>query len=229
MELRLHNSRATKDLDLEIKDLKLFSTENIDDQNNAIFHRLSELALLDLNDYFNFVVSRPILDLESTPYGGGRFPVEVKIDGKIFSKFNIDIGIGDTWIEPHEEIQLRSWLDFAGITTITVPVISKEQHFAEKIHAYSLPRESGYNSRTKDLIDLILLINTQDMNITWLKHAIQETFKRRKTHTIPKILLAPPVEWKTKFSALAKECGINTSMDQAFEIVSEYYTSLDIK
>lgn len=200
MELRLQNSRATKDLDLGLKDLKLFSPQSIEDQSNVIFHRISELASLDLKDYFNFIVYRPILDLTGPPYGGARYPVEAKIDGKKFVQFNIDVGVGDIWIEPHEKIKLRDWLDFAGITTLSIPVISKEQHFAEKIHAYSLPRESAYNSRTKDLVDLVLLVNSDDINTSKLKHAINETFNRRKTHSVPEALSQAPANWEVKHS-----------------------------
>jgi hypothetical protein len=49
-------------------------------------------------------------------------------------------------------------LAFADIASLKIPVISVEQHFAEKIHAYTLPRVSGFNSRVKDLVDLVLLI-----------------------------------------------------------------------
>jgi hypothetical protein len=38
-------------------------------------------------------------------------------------------------------------------------MIAREQQFAEKIHAYTLPRNAA-NSRVKDLVDLALLIGS---------------------------------------------------------------------
>jgi hypothetical protein len=38
-----------------------------------------------------------------------------------------------------------------------IPIISQEQQFAEKVHAYTLPRKTP-NSRVKDLVDILLLI-----------------------------------------------------------------------
>ena len=38
-------------------------------------------------------------------------------------------------------------------------MIGREQQFAEKLHAYTLPRNSA-NSRVKDLVDMALLIGS---------------------------------------------------------------------
>lgn len=216
LELRLQNSRATKDIDLALKDTKLFKAKSLDKQNEIILERLQEKAALNLKDYFEFIVNRPTLDLDAAPYGGGRFPVEAMIDGKIFIKFHIDIGVGDVWIEPHEEIKLSNWLDFANIPTQQIPIISVEQHFAEKIHAYTLPRDGGFNSRVKDLVDIILLIREGRMNKAALEKAINETFARRKTHKIPKELVGPSKEWERPFKAMSDECGVILNLKEAF-------------
>jgi len=48
---------------------------------------------------------------------------------------------------------------FAGIQSPRVQMISRQQQFAEKIHAYTLPRNSQ-NSRAKDLVDMVLLVGS---------------------------------------------------------------------
>ena len=163
MELRIHNSRATRDIDLALKDMKIFNAKTQDKQNKEILACLQEKAAIDLKDFFDYIVSEPVLDLDAAPYGGARFPVEAQIDGKSFAKFHLDVGVGDVWIEPHEKIKLNDWLNFAGINSITIPVISKEQHFAEKLHAFTLPRDGAFNSRVKDLVDLVLLVQEKGM------------------------------------------------------------------
>jgi len=44
-----------------------------------------------------------------------------------------------------------------------VQLIAREQQFAEKIHAYTLPR-SATNSRVKDLVDMALLISDSTLD-----------------------------------------------------------------
>lgn len=78
------------------------------------------------------------------------------MDGRPFVKFHIDIGIGDVLIEPVEKIIGENWLGFAGISPATIYAISKEQQFAEKLHAYTLPRTDRFNTRVKDLVDMLL-------------------------------------------------------------------------
>lgn len=41
--------------------------------------------------------------------------------------------------------------------------------------------------------------------------------------TLPAVLPLPPDSWDGKFDLLAKECGMNESLDQAMEIVDHFY------
>jgi len=222
MQLRLKNSRATKDIDLALKELKLKS-ESPEEKAVAIQELLQDRAEIKLGDFFDFTIGAAMIDLDNAPYGGCRFPVETRLDGRVFEKFHIDVGIGDAWIEPKEKISSGSWLEFAGIYAETFPAISKEQQFAEKIHTYTLPRNEGIeNSRVKDLIDLILLIEYETLNRDLLKSAVDETFRRRNTHRFDKYISAPPQNWESRFTALAKECTLEMDLDKAFEIVKNY-------
>ncbi|MBI3535227.1 MAG: nucleotidyl transferase AbiEii/AbiGii toxin family protein [Deltaproteobacteria bacterium] len=95
LELRIQKSRATKDIDLALKEIKIFHASVGKEQSKLIFEKLQEKATLDLKDFFEYTIGLPVLDLDAAPYGGGRFPVETSIDGKIFIKFHLDIGVGD--------------------------------------------------------------------------------------------------------------------------------------
>lgn len=77
------------------------------------------------------------------PEGGSRFPVDARLDGRTFVTFHVDLGVGDDVIEPLDRIVGEDWLGFAGIPTIAVPTLSTEQHWAEKLHAYTLPRDGA--------------------------------------------------------------------------------------
>jgi len=60
------------------------------------------------------------------------------------------------------------------------------------------------NTRTKDLIDMLLLIEQGNLDNRRVASAIATTFEKRATHDIPR-KLQPPAEWKRTFEALAGE------------------------
>ena len=49
-------------------------------------------------------------------------------------------------------------LEFGGLTPAVMLAIPKSQQFAEKVHAYTFPWSARLDTRTKELIDLMLLI-----------------------------------------------------------------------
>jgi hypothetical protein len=148
-------------------------------------------------------VGEPREELDGAPEGGSRYPVDARMDGRGFARFHVDIGIGDEVMEPVEAVQGRDWLGFGGIAPPSFPIISREQQFAEKLHAYSLPREDRVNTRTKDLIDMLLLIRHEKLDNPRLAAAMKATFAKRATHPIPQKLEPPPSEWEPVFQALA--------------------------
>lgn len=223
LELRLQESRATKDIDLSLKEGKLLAG-NEKARIEALKEVLIEKARIDLGDYFEFLVSGPKMELDGAPYGGARFQVDALIDGKRFTIFDLDIGIGDVWIEPHDNLRLKNYLDFAGFESPEIEVISIEQHFAEKIHAYTLPRVSQ-NSRVKDLVDLYLLIENEQLDLELLKESLRATFKRRETHELPKKLESPPESWRRPYEGFNLSHGI----DDSFKRVQEFFLKIHLK
>jgi hypothetical protein len=127
-----------------------------------------------------------------------------------------------TWVmQPLETIACRNWLGFAGIESAPVRMISREQQFAEKIHAYTLPRNAA-NSRVKDLVDLALLIGSGGLDQERIPEALRLTFERRGTHDLPVVFIPPPSDWRIAFQAMAEECGIPTDVAAVFAGVKEY-------
>jgi hypothetical protein len=39
-------------------------------------------------------------------------------------------------------------------------MIPRDQQFTEKLHAYTLPRQGAVNARLRDLVDMVLLIQS---------------------------------------------------------------------
>jgi len=225
LEMRFHRARATKDLDLTVRVTSIGQTPP-DDLAAALRERLQLAASVELADFFVFNVGEATLELNQAPDGGSRFPVDARLDGRSFVKFHVDLGVGDEVIEPVDRIVGDDWLAFAGIPTIAVPTLSAEQHWAENLHAYTLPRDGATNSRVKDLVDLVLLIELQAMSPTRIHVAVATTFARRGTHAVPTDLPPPPSAWERPFTALAAECGIGHTLTSAYENVAAYWRSL---
>jgi hypothetical protein len=224
LELRFKTARSTVDIDLTMQSvLTPQSTSN--DANQIVREMLQSVADGPLGDWFEYVIGPPVMDLAAAPYGGARYPVETQMDGRVFARFHLDVGIGDVVIRPLETIVCRDWLAFAAIESPRVQMISLEQQFAEKIHAYTLPR-SKPNSRVKDLVDLALLIGSGGLEKQRILDSLLATFERRGTHALPTGLAHPPADWQIPFQTLAKECGLPAHLAEVFDGVREFVAAV---
>jgi hypothetical protein len=221
LELRFKAARSTVDIDLTLQRVAA-ATSTGGDTNQVVREMLQSAADISLSDWFEFAIGSPVMDLNAAPYGGARYPVEARMDEQIFTRFHLDAGIGDVVMQPLETVECRDWLGFAGIETPRVLLIPREQQFAEKIHAYTLPRNTA-NSRVKDLVDVALLIASGGLDRERILDALRLTFERRETHDLPEGLVPPPAEWQIPFQALAGECGLPTDVAAVFAGVQEYF------
>jgi hypothetical protein len=225
MQLRTDSARTTKDVDLALRDTKVFS-DDLGKRINAIREIIIQQASLDLGDFFQFKISPPQKELDAPPDGGARFHVEVTLADRSFEKFHLDVGAGDVWSDPLELLDSSDALSFAGFKSQKLPAIPKEQQFAEKLHAYSLPRLDGRpNSRAKDLIDMNLLMDSS-LDKSKLKSVIQETFAKRNTHAFSMDIEKPPESWQTLYPKLAEECNLDPSLENGFSKLKEFLKSL---
>jgi hypothetical protein len=216
LELRFKDARSTVDIDLTLERV----TDTAGDQNQIIREMLQSAADVALGDWFEFTVGPASMDLTAAPYGGARYPVEARMDERTFARFHVDAGVGDVVLGPPETTVCRDWLGFAGIEASRVRMIAREQQLAEKIHAYSLPR-NAVNSGVKDLVDLALLIGSGELDKRRILEALRLTFERRGTHDLAR-LVPPPADWQIPFQALAEECGILTDIAGVFARVQKF-------
>ena len=223
LELRIQKSRATKDVDLAMRDMKWTHLKK-EDESAVLRELLLEKSQINLGDYFEFKISQPVLSLDNAPYGGTRFHIEAMVDGKTFSKFLVDIGIGDAWIEPQDTLRLSSHLEDLGLKSFTVKVISIEHHIAEKIHALTLPRNVS-NSRVKDLVDLFLIFKFEKFSNEKIRDCIRQTFIKRDTHKVPKELSPPDKSWEKPFRNIMESIDEKASIQEAFQFVNRYFSS----
>lgn len=223
MELRIRTARTTRDVDLAIRRLP---GEEKAWNGESIRSLLQRAASVDMEDGFEFTVGEVVMDLDAAPYGGARYPVEAQMAGRRFASFHLDVSTGDVLREPYEILEGHDWMGFAGVAKARMPAVSGEEQFAEKLHAYTLPRAGRENTRVKDLVDLVLLIERTSLDMARLPVAIRETFQRRNTHAIPTVLTPPPSSWSGPFAELCGECGLEPDMEKQFGVVALFYSRL---
>ena len=198
LELRLARARTTKDVDLRV-------TGSPDD----ILDRLQEAGRLDLGDFLTFEVRpdpvHPDIQNDGMPYDGLRHRVEARLAGKLYGQpFGVDVAFGDPIIGEPELLVAPDLLAFAGVAAPTLRIYPVESHIAEKLHAYTMPRQRE-NSRVKDLPDLALLGKIRELDGDRLRLALEWTFTFRGTHALPFSLPNPPDSWAEVYRRMVFE------------------------
>ena len=156
--------------------------------------------------------------------GGIRCIARCLVDGQLWATFQVDAIVQDQTVFPAEPMEGDNFLAFAGVEPVDLRVPVKEEVFAEKIHAYTTPRETE-NTRVKDLLDIALLIES-GLDTANAKAAVRGVFKIRGTHSPPAVLPQPPNSWETVFLSLVTEARVPLTLQQAFEVGAQFYRRL---
>ncbi len=211
LELRLDRARTTKDIDL-----RLVGT------SDGLLERLQQAGRVDLDDFLSFEIDkdrhRSTIEAEGLKYDGFRFRAEARLAGKLYGqRFGVDVAFGDPMLGSPETVVAGDLFGFAGIPPPTLRLYPIETHIAEKLHAYTLPRDRP-NSRVKDLPDIALLGTIRSIEAARLRAAIEQTFTFRKTHDRPKALPAAPSEWRGPYASMAADDSLPwKSLDDVLE------------
>lgn len=216
-------ARTTKDVDLALPNVAS-GASNRDELIQKLWDDLQDAAARDIGDHFAINIAAPQQEFDAPPEGGARFPVEVRLDQRVFVKFHLDVGIGDVVVDDPEWISGEDYLSFAGIPPARFRVIPIAQQFAEKVHSYTLPRAGGSNSRVKDLVDLVLILDQSSPPPASVKAAVEAIFRRRSTHVIPDILSIPSTTWASSYTAMAQELNLaQTTIESAVSRLNGYW------
>ena len=79
----------------------------------------------------------------------------------------------------------------------------------EKVHSNTFSWSVRVNTPTKDLVDLVLLIERSLPVEAAIRSALRATFAARATHPLPASLDPPPASWAVDFPAMAAEAGLS--------------------
>lgn len=200
--------RSTKDIDL-----------GRDDDEAAAIEDIAAAQRLRLDDFFTFTASRTDAFDEVDEFQAIRFHVRAELAERVFEQFIVDIGFSKSAGWEPDRVRTSGFLSFAGIEPLELPAIPLAQHLAEKVHAYtrSYGTAGRPSTRPKDLIDILLIADSQSLEAAAAREALKHTFETRPRQALPRSLPAPPPQWAPAYGRLAEEVGLEPDFAAAFE------------
>jgi len=226
LELRLEQkARMTKDLDLGMN-------LALDGRKEWSYAEVAQMLRRDLSeegdDRFSFLVHESNeRDTIAPGIKAYRFNVEIRLAGRTFEKIQVDVGLGDPLVPPFDNLKGSDLLSFAGIPKPMIHTTSRAQHLAEKVHAITRPRDDRINTRVKDLVDIMLLMDMGLPKPPLVKKTVEQIFDTRQTHAIPQIIEVPSGTWASSFTAMALDIGLTqTNVEDATSRFNDYWSGL---
>jgi len=223
MELRFRpRARATRDVDLAMRGGG--PAESGSAPVDAAYHALLEAARADLGDHFIFSIAPARGNIAGAPGGGASFGVTATVAGRVFARFGLDVGFGDAEFGAPEPLDGEDFLGFAGFANARALAIPRAQQFAEKVHAYSHPWDDRVNTRSRDLVDMVLLIERGGLDPEEVRRALAATFGRRGERAVPVELVPPPETWSAEFTSMAGQAGLeHADLAAAFQALQQFW------
>lgn len=192
-------SRFTKDLDLSLPAAAELVSDNI---LNAVAY--------EVDDFFEFSLQRSQRLDHGAEGSSVRFTLRVDLDGRLFENIIVDVGLDEPPPLPVDTIDGTDFLKFAGISRIVAPILPIEVHLAEKLHAYARSYSGDRSSsRVKDLIDIVLIVQSFTLEAAKCMTALCHTFESRATHRVPARFELPPADWLLPYAALAASVSLD--------------------
>jgi len=224
LDLRLGaDARATRDLDLGLR--------HRDIEADALRDRLIEALASDPDeDWFTFAVGAvEVLGGDEAGRHTMRYAVRASLAGRTFGGIKLDVSPRPEELLWTERLPLHNVLAFAGTPSRDIEIIDVNRHAAEKVHALTRDYGDHQNTRTRDLVDLVLLLEYDQLDDRACSLAVRETFTQRATHDVPMHLPDPPPAWVDTYERLASELdmGIRT-VGEAMVLLREWWSRLGL-
>ena len=218
LEIRLGlRARATKDLDvLHLGDC-LTDADLLQDLIDEALDR-------DLGDSFTFRARRPRqIRIEDGDPSSWRIGVDTFYFGSPFSSTTMDI-VSSVAAKAEDTEPLAVTPVLIG-EPFQVMALDLERHAAEKYHAYArIYAHDRPSSRVKDLVDLVVLDETGELDDAELGDAIRRVFDERDQAEPPDVLPEPPLDWARTYPPMAEETGVSvTNVTDAWRVAAAMY------
>ena len=213
-------ARATRDIDLALR-------AQLDDKA-TLREELIEAVVHDpQGDLFEFrLESLRLLSIVDVRGGVWRARFDARLDGRTFEHVIVDIVGNETTLIRTEPVRLPGMLAFADLAPVTIETVDREQHFAEKLHAFTQTYGDRPNSRVKDLADIVLLIDDGLKPDSALRATVAEVFTARPGGTLPNELPDPPAGWDARYVELVEDLNLSAdTVEAAMATLRAFWTT----
>lgn len=200
LEVRLRDdARLTKDIDLGLR----AEIEGAADVQERV---VAALGVDRDGDGFEFTATLPqVLSADGGGHVTWRMRVASTLAGRTFGGIQLDISPRAHELLATERLTLPSLLDFAGIPTTEIEVVDVNRHAAEKLHAMLRDFGERENTRVRDLVDLVLLVEHELLTVAIVADSVRQVWAERDGIGPPVVLPALPESWPPRYERLATE------------------------
>lgn len=197
-------ARTTRDIDL----VPRRSLGDVEDLRRL----MEDLVSKDVGDFFVF----RIMPSKSFSRTGGtadtaRFAIEADLAGRKFARFKVDVGLDPLVLAQPDVVIGEDIYHVPSVRPLAANTLPLAQHFAEKLHALTRRWKDRENTRVKDLVDLVMLIDRDELVVNDVVRCVRQTFAHRATHPLPDELPKVPELWKREFGPLAAQASLGVS------------------
>lgn len=217
MLARTKAARTTRDIDLISRSL---------DIDEAI-EELKRIAAINLDDYVRYLFDAAEPIREQDEYRSGYkvwFQTYLGVSKK--TRISIDLVCDEVFCDDPVRVSPVSRLAVGDLATTDYLLYPINSTIADKVCAVIELHDGRPSSRTKDLVDLAVILSTQTISAKHLRKKIELEARLRKLPEIKAFII--PETWtdsyQSVFSKLAKETGLPIqlqSMETAFEFVTQ--------
>jgi hypothetical protein len=222
LEVRLKDdARLTKDVDLGLRD----EVANPDDLHDRL---IDALRADPVGDFFVLEVQRPTPLTEDL---GGKSTWRARVTAHLadteFGRVQLDISPRTHELHDTDRIELPNLLAFADIPPPTIEVIDIHRHAGEKYHGMLRELGDRENSRVRDLVDLVILIEHEMLDSQAVASACEKVWSERDGTRPPEVLPVLPQSWPGRYEQIAGEYDIEAqSFSAAYTLVRDLWAAM---
>lgn len=222
LEVRLGGSaRATKDIDVGLRE-EVFDAADLRDR------LIADLAVDVVGDRFAMVVGEPTqLKEDAGGHLTWRVPVVASLADRYFGAIKLDVSPRPHELNDTDRLPLPNSLAFAGIPTTEIEIVDVHRHAAEKFHAMTRDHGDRENSRVRDLLDLVIVIEHGLVTPVAVAIAARAVWAERDATAPPGQLPPFPSSWPQRYDELATAYDIDAqTFRAAARLVENLWTQM---
>lgn len=156
-----------------------------------------------------------------------RVRVEVSLADRRFGEIQVDVSARAHELDRTDRVTLGNSLAFAGIPAPQVDVVDIHRHAAEKFRGMLRTFDGRENTRVRDLVDLVILVEHGLLDPFALAEATKRVWREQAGVEPPRELPLLPAFWPERYEELAAEQNLSTlSFSAASALVSRLWAEI---